>query len=99
MTTTLSSIKPMPGWAMIAPAPSASISKGGIIIADTVAKQKTSQGTVIDIAAPKGDSSDVQVGDTVLYNKNVAKSITIESSEIILVRCEDIQAILHPKTN
>ena len=72
---------------------------GGIIIPDT-AKEKPIQGEVI--AAGSGrtmeDGSkralDVKKGDRVLYGKYAGTEITIENQEVLIMREDDILAII-----
>ncbi|MDR3567146.1 MAG: co-chaperone GroES [Syntrophobacteraceae bacterium] len=72
---------------------------GGIIIPDT-AKEKPIQGEVI--AAGNGktmeDGSkralDVKKGDRVLFGKYAGTEITLESQEVLIMREDDILAII-----
>ena len=72
---------------------------GGIIIPDT-AKEKPQQGTVI--AAGKGkvkdDGSilplDVKAGDTVLFGKYAGQEITLDGTEYLIMREDDVLGVL-----
>ena len=72
---------------------------GGIIIPDT-AKEKPQQGKVI--AAGKGkvkdDGSitplDVKTGDTVLFGKYAGQEITVEGTEYLIMREDDILGVI-----
>ena len=74
-------------------------SKGGIIIPDT-AKEKPQEGKVI--AAGSGRVSDdgkvvpleVKKGDRVLFGKYSGSEVTIEGEEHLIIREEDVLAIL-----
>lgn len=73
--------------------------KGGIIIPDT-AKEKPQEGEIV--AAGKGaikdDGSirqmDVQVGDRVLFGKWAATDIKLDGEELIVMKEDDIIAVL-----
>jgi chaperonin GroES len=74
-------------------------SKGGIIIPDT-AKEKPQEGKVI--AAGNGRVNDdgkvvpleVKKGDRVLFSKYSGSEVTIEGEEHLIIREEDVLAIL-----
>jgi chaperonin GroES len=73
--------------------------RGGIIIPDT-AKEKPQRGRVI--AAGPGRTNedgelvplDVRVGDRVLFGKYSGSEITIEGEEHLIIREEDVLAVL-----
>ena len=73
--------------------------KGGIILPDT-AKQK--QETAIVIAIGTGATTKegklipipVAVGDTILMDKYAAQEVTIDDEEYIIVKADDIIAII-----
>jgi len=73
--------------------------KGGIIIPDS-AKEKPQEAKVIALGQGKllEDNKrapfEVKVGDTVLINKYGGTEITIEDEEHVIVREEDILAVL-----
>ncbi|MBW2076077.1 MAG: co-chaperone GroES [Deltaproteobacteria bacterium] len=72
---------------------------GGIIIPDT-AKEKPQEGKVIAIGSGRLDedgkriSPDVKKGDRVLFGKYAGNEITIDGVEHIIMREEDILAIV-----
>ena len=73
--------------------------KGGIIIPDT-AKEKPMEGEVI-AAGPgaRGDDGtlhplDVKVGDRILFGKYSGSDITIEGTECMIMREDEILAVL-----
>ena len=75
--------------------------KGGIIIPDT-AKEKPQEGEVIAIGngSKKKDGTviplDVKVGDRILFGKYSGTDITIEDEEYLILREEEVLAILEP---
>ncbi len=72
---------------------------GGIIIPDT-AKEKPQQGRVIAVGKGKTEKDgkvtplDVKVGDTVLFGKYSGQEIKIDGEERLIMREEEILAIL-----
>ena len=77
-------------------------SKGGIVLPDT-AKEKPQQGKVI--AGGKGKvlddgskkSLDVKVGDQILYGKYSGTEIKVKGEDYLILREEDILAIVNSK--
>jgi chaperonin GroES len=75
------------------------VSKGGIIIPDT-AKEKPIQGKVLAVGTGKvlDDGSkmplDVKKGDTVLFSKYAGSEVNIESEELLIMREDDVLAVV-----
>jgi chaperonin GroES len=73
--------------------------KGGIILPDT-AKKKQETATVVAIGTGKKDKSGkpipfpVQVGDKILMEKYSGQEVTIDGEELIILRADDIIAIV-----
>ncbi|MEN9343357.1 MAG: 10 kDa chaperonin [Chlamydiota bacterium] len=73
--------------------------KGGIILPDTAKKK---QQTALVIAVGEGTRSEdgkfipipVQVGDKVLMDKYGGQEVTVDDEEFIIVRADDIIAVL-----
>jgi chaperonin GroES len=74
--------------------------KGGIIIPDT-AKEKPQEGRVVAVGSGKllDDGTvrplDVKAGDRILFGKYSGSEITLEGDEHIILREDDILAILN----
>jgi len=74
--------------------------KSGIIIPDTVDKEKPEQAKVLAVGPGKinKDGSrakiDVKVGDTVLFSKYSPTEIKLDGKEYLVVSDEDIMAIV-----
>jgi len=72
---------------------------GGIIIPDT-AKEKPQEGKVVAVGAGKLDEDgkriplDVKEGDRVLFSKYAGSEITIDGVEHLIMREDDILAIV-----
>lgn len=73
--------------------------KGGIIIPDT-AKEKPAQGEIIAVGQGritddgKVRALDVKKGDKVLFGKYAGTEIKIDGEEFLIMREEDIQAVV-----
>jgi len=73
---------------------------GGIIIPDTVSKEKPQEGEVV--AAGKGKVTpegkvlalDVKVGDRVLFGKYAGSEIKVDGKEYLIMREDDILGVL-----
>jgi len=85
------SIQPLGDRVLVKVSESESKTKGGLFIPDN-AKEKTTQGTVIAIGS--SDEIKVKAGDKVLYDKYAGSGITIDDADHILLRNEDVLAII-----
>ena len=73
---------------------------GGIIIPDTVSKEKPQQGKVIAVGkgkvTPEGKvlPLDVKKGDRVLFGKYAGSEIKIDGKEYLIMREDDILGVI-----
>jgi len=73
--------------------------KGGIIIPDT-AKEKPQEGRVMAVGKGKVDDDgdirplDVKTGDRILFSKYAGTDITLEGEEHLILREDDVLAIV-----
>jgi chaperonin GroES len=87
-------IKPLVDRVLILPAPTETITPGGVYIADT-AKEKPQKGTVVAVGPGKKDEPmTVTVGDTVLYGKYAGTELAIDGENYLIMKESDIFAIL-----
>lgn len=92
-------IKPMGDRVVVQPTEEPEKTKGGIYLPDT-AKEKPQEGKIV--AAGEGKKNDdgkaiplsVKVGDKVLYGKYSGTEITVDGQEYLIIREEDVLAIL-----
>ena len=92
-------IQPLGDRVLIRPHEALEKTKGGIVLPD-MAKEKPQEGKVI--AVGKGRVSDegkitpleVKAGDKVLYGKYSGTEITVEGDEYLMVKEDDILAIV-----
>jgi len=87
-------IKPLADRVLVQAAAAETVTKGGIIIPDTV-KEKPQKGIIVAAGPGKKDEPvTVKVGDVVLYGKYAGTEIMIEGTEYLIMRESDIFAIL-----
>lgn len=93
-------IKPLEDRVIIKPAVKEEKTKGGIILPDTVEKEKPIEGTVVATGPGKTKEDgkiiamNVKVGDTVLYGKYSGTEVKIDDEEYLIMRESDIFGIL-----
>ncbi|OPX29525.1 MAG: co-chaperone GroES [Candidatus Omnitrophica bacterium 4484_171] len=92
-------IKPLGDRVLVKPSEGEEKTKGGIVIPDT-AKEKPQEGVVVAAGEGKKGSDgkvaalSVKTGDKVLYGKYSGTGITVDGEEYIIMREEDILAIV-----
>ena len=75
------------------------VGRGGIIIPDT-AKEKPQEGMVVAVGNGKMTEDgkrvalDVQSGDRILFGKYSGNEVTLENVEYVIMREEDVLAVL-----
>ena len=90
-------LKPLADRVVVKPIERETVSKGGIILPDTV-KEKPQEGKVVAVGDGKMSDEgkrlpmDVKVGDTVVYAKYGGTEIKVEDEELIILRESDILA-------
>jgi chaperonin GroES len=92
-------IKPLGDRVLVKPCEEKEKTKGGIVLPDT-AKEKPQEGKII--AVGEGKKTDdgktiplsLKVGDKVLYGKYSGTEITVDGEEYLIIREEDILAIV-----
>jgi chaperonin GroES len=93
------SLKPLGNRVLAQRVEEASTLKGGIIIPDTAKKkQETAKVVAIGTGITGKDGKlipiPVQVGDTILMDKYASQEVTIDDEEYIIVKADDIIAII-----
>ena len=93
----MSKLVPLGDRVVIKPAPKEEVSKGGIVLPDTV-KEKPVEGEVIAVGAGKLTDDgkrlpmDVKVGDIVIYSKYAGTEFKDKDEELVIMRESDILA-------
>jgi chaperonin GroES len=94
----MASIKPLADRVVVRPDVAEEKTLSGIIIPDT-AKEKPQRGTVVAVGGGRyenGNKIDMSVkeGDKVLYGKYAGTELTIDGSELLIMRESDILGIV-----
>ena len=93
----VSNIQPLGDRILVKPMAKEEISRGGIVLPDTV-KEKPQEGEVLAVGpgkhSDKGDlmRMEVKVGDVVLYAKYGGTEIKLNGEDLIILRESDILA-------
>jgi len=99
MITFINKIKPLSDYLLIEPLQGETKLPSGIVIPDT-AKEKPQEGKVLATGSGKRDDNgnivpmNVKAGDIVMFKKWGGTEIKIEGKELLLVKEEDILAII-----
>ena len=87
-------IKPLADRVLIEPLPAETKTASGIFIPDT-AKEKPQRGTVVAVGnGTKDHTMSVTIGDVVLYGKYAGTDLKFEGKDYLIMREEDILAIV-----
>ena len=92
-------IRPLHDRILVARVAVQDVGRGGIIIPDR-AKEKPQEGTVIAVGNGKVTDDgtrippDVQTGDRILFGRYSGSDVTVDDSEYVIMREEDVLAIL-----
>ncbi len=95
-------LRPLGDRVVVEPLEAEGTSKGGIILPDT-AKEKPQEGKVVAAGKGKMDENgklipmEVKVGDKVLYGKYAGTEITVEGTEYMILREDDVLAVIDGK--
>lgn len=74
--------------------------KGGIILPDTVEKERSEKGKVIAVGPGKRDENgkrmplDVKKGDVVLFTKYSPNEVKVDGKEYLVIREDDVLAMI-----
>lgn len=92
-------IQPLADRVLVKALESESKTKGGIVLPDT-AKEKPQKGEIIAVGSGRvledgtKKSLEVKIGDRILYGKYAGTEIKVEDQEYLILREEDILAIV-----
>lgn len=93
-------LKPISDYVVVEPRKHEAKTKSGIVLPDTVEKEKSQEGTVIACGAGKllenGKHATMQVkaGDTVLFSKYGPTEVKVDGKEYYVIKEDDILAII-----
>ena len=92
-------LKPLGDRVIVKQAEAETQTKSGLILADT-AKEKPQKGTVIAVGEGKLNEAgervpvDVVAGDTVIYSKYGGTEVKVDGDEYLILRADDIYAVV-----
>lgn len=92
-------IRPLGERVVVKPLPSEEITKGGIVLPDTV-KEKPQEGEVVAVGSGRlldnGSrvAIDLKVGDKILFSKYSGNEVKIEDVEYLIMRESDILGVI-----
>ncbi len=88
------SIRPLADRVLIEPNAAEEVTMGGIIIPDS-AKEKPLKGKVLAVGnGTKDEPMQLKTGDTVLYGKYAGTEIELEGVKYLMMRQNDVLAII-----
>lgn len=88
------SIKPLGDRVLIQPTAAEEVTMGGIIIPDS-AKEKPLKGEVVAVGCgTKDEPMQLKAGDTVLYGKYAGTEIEFEGVKYLMMRQNDVLAVI-----
>jgi len=92
-------VTPMTDHIVLTPVEQEEISASGLVIPDS-AKEKPQHGHVVAVGPGKRndkgdlDTIDLAAGDRVLYQKYTGQEVTVDSTDYIIIRFQDVLAKL-----
>jgi chaperonin GroES len=98
----IENIKPLHDFVLIEPAVQETTLASGIVLPDS-AKEKPQRGTIVAAGAGKAKDNGeirklvVKVGDLVLYKKWGGTELKIEGKDLLMMREDDIIAVINEK--
>lgn len=88
---TISNIRPLADYLLIEPLEKENTTPSGIVIPDTVNKEKPQEGKILAVGP---DSKGLNEGNVVIYKKWGGTEIKIENKDYLLIKQEDILAVI-----
>ncbi len=88
-------LKPLGDRIVVKPATQEEVTKSGIVLPDTVDKEKKEQGEVVAIGTgEKILKLGLKLGDVVLFGKYSGDEVEVDDTEYKILKDEDVLAIL-----
>ncbi|MDD5342543.1 MAG: co-chaperone GroES [Patescibacteria group bacterium] len=88
-------LKPLGDRVIVKPTKDEEITKSGIVLPDTVEKEKKEQGEVISVGnGEKITKLGLKAGDKVLFGKYAGEDVEIDDTEYKVLKEEDVLAII-----
>lgn len=88
-------LKPLGDRVIVKPLTQEEVTKSGIVLPDTVEKEKKEQGEVISIGAgEKIKKFNLRPGDKVIFGKYAGEDVEIDDVEYKVLKEEDVLAVI-----
>lgn len=88
-------LKPLGDRIVVKPVTQEEVTKSGIVLPDTVEKEKKEQGEIVSIGSgEKIIKLNLKVGDTVIFGKYAGDEVEIDDTEYKVLKDEDVLAII-----
>lgn len=88
-------LKPLGDRIVVKPSTEEEVTKSGIIIPDTVEKEKKEEGEVVAIGnGEKISKLNLKVGDKVIFGKYSGDEVTLDKVEYKVLKDEDVLAVI-----
>ena len=93
-------LRPLGDRIVVAPTPKEEITKSGIILPDTVSKERPEQGEVIEVGPGKllesgtRSAMSVKVGDKVMFKKYSPDEFKMDDKEYLVLSESDVIAVI-----
>ncbi len=88
-------LKPLGDRIVVKPLQEEEVTKSGIVLPETVEKEKKEQGEVVSVGnGEKIQKLGIKAGDKVLFGKYSGEDVTVEEVEYKVLKDEDVLAII-----
>ena len=88
-------LRPLGNRVVVQPLSEEETTKSGIILPDTVDKEKKAEGKILAIGAgEKLQKLDLKIGDKVLFGKYAGEEVKVEEVEYKILSDEDVLAVI-----
>lgn len=88
-------IRPLGPRVLVKPVKEEEITKSGIVLPDTIDKDKKAEGEIIAIGnGEKLEQLNLKIGQTIIYGKYAGEEVKIDGQEYKIVSYDDMLAVL-----
>ena len=88
-------LRPLGDRIVVMPKTEEEVTKSGIVLPDTVEKEKKEEGKIVGIGTgEKITKLGLKVGDTVMFGKYSGEDVTVDDVEYKVLKDEDVLAVL-----
>jgi chaperonin GroES len=100
MAKSKAKLKPVGGNILVQPIEEEQVTDSGIVLPDTVSKEKPQKGKIVALGTGKLDEDgekipfNVKVGEVVLFKKYGPEEVSVEDEDFLLMEETDILAII-----